>query len=90
MNSILVGYDLNKSGQNYTTIIEALKSSGVWFRGLDSTWIIKTTESASQIMARLEPLIDSNDELLVIDITGDFATWTGFDQDTSDWLKKQL
>lgn len=90
MNAILVGYDLNKQGQNYPKIIEALKAYGTWFHSLDSTWIIKTTESASQVMAKLEKLVDANDELLVIDITGDFATWTGFDQKSSDWLKTQL
>ena len=49
MKSYLIGYDLNKQGQDYETLIEHIKKLGTWWHCLDSTWIIKTDKSASDI-----------------------------------------
>ena len=49
-----------------------------WWHHLDSTWLIKTNRSAVQVRDELKPLIDSNDELLVIEVTSDSAAWFGF------------
>jgi hypothetical protein len=38
----------------------------------------------------LKLLIDSNDELLVIDVTGDAAAWSGFAPKAGEWLKGHL
>ncbi|MBB3602790.1 hypothetical protein FHT40_002451 [Mycolicibacterium sp. BK556] len=90
MNTILIGYDLNKKGQDYDDLIEKIKSLGAWWHYLDSTWIVKTSHSASSTRDVLGPLIDSNDELLVIKITGDSAAWKGFNERGSKWLKDNL
>jgi hypothetical protein len=37
-------------------------------------------------MAELGELIDGNDELMVIDATGDWATWLHFSDQCSNWL----
>lgn len=90
MNTILIGYDLNKKGQDYDDLIEKIKSLGAWWHHLDSTWIVKTSHSASSVRDVLGSLIDSNDELLVINITGDSAAWKGFNERGSKWLKDNL
>ena len=90
MSTILIGYDLNKTGQDYNDLIEKIKSLGAWWHHLDSTWIVKTNQSAVAVRDMLGPLIDSNDELLVIDITGDAAAWKGFNERGSKWLKDNL
>ncbi len=90
MNTILVGYDLNKPGKDYATLIARLKSYGTWWHHLDSTWLLKTSLTAVQVRDQLKLLMDSSDELLVINVTGDAAAWNGFNQKGSDWLKQNL
>jgi hypothetical protein len=89
MKSYLIGYDLNKSGQDYSTLIEKIKLVGSWWHCLDSTWIVKSDLSAAQIRDMLIPFIDTNDELLVATLTGE-AAWKGFSKQCGDWLLKNL
>lgn len=91
MSSILIGYDLNRQGQNYNALIDKIKSlSSTYWHCLDSTWIIKTQLTAQQVRDTLKPFVDQNDELLAIDVSGDAAAWTGFDQNCSQWLVNNL
>lgn len=85
----LIGYDLNKSGQDYTTLIGEIKKLGTWWHCLDSTFIIKSRSTAVIIRDHLQKFIDSNDDLLVVALTGEGA-WIGFDNDCSEWLKNNL
>ncbi len=90
MNSYMIGYDLNSPGQDYSELLEAIKSYGPpWWHNLDSTWIIRTEQSAKQVRDHLKQLIDPNDELLVAELTG-AAAWTGFSPAGSKWLKDYL
>lgn len=87
--SYLIGYDLNKSGQDYTKLIDEIKKLGTWWHCLDSTFIIKSSSTAVIIRDHLKKYIDSNDELLVVALTGEGA-WTGFSTECSNWLKENL
>jgi hypothetical protein len=91
MKSYLIGYDLNKPGQDYTDLINAIKklASGSW-HCLDSTWIIKSDSAAVAIRDTLKPHLDSSDELLVMNVTGVERAWVGFDKECSDWLSNNV
>jgi len=90
MATYLIGYDLNKSGKDYAALIEAIKKIAKnWWHCLDSTWIIKHDGPSVSIRDALSPYIDSNDELLVVKLTGEGA-WIGFDKQCSDWLLNNL
>lgn len=89
MDSFLIGYDLNKAGQDYDTLIEKIKDLGTWWHCLDSTWIIKSNYTVVDIRNYLRQFIDGNDEILVVKLTGD-AAWYGFSAEGSNWLKKNL
>lgn len=72
----LITYDLNKKGQNYDKLYEAIKGLGVWWHYLDSTWLVETSYSASQISEKLRKEgIDDNDNLLVFRLLKDYAGW---------------
>lgn len=90
MRTMLVSYDLNRPGQNYAGLYEALKAVPLWWHYLDSTWLVRTEESAAQLRDRLSPCLDGGDELLVIDVTSPEAAWSGFDQRASQWIKDNL
>lgn len=90
MAAYLIGYDLNRPGQDYTDLIEAIKGlSGTWWHHLDSTWIVKHDGPATAIRDALTPLIDANDELVVVKLSGEGA-WRGFAPKGSAWLKTNL
>jgi hypothetical protein len=89
MKSYLIGYDLNKSGQDYGSLIEQIKGLGTWWHCLDSTWIVKSVLTAVEIRDKLKSYIDNNDELLVAKLS-DEAAWIGFNTDCSQWLKDNL
>jgi len=90
MNTLLISYDLNRPHQDYPKLLNKLKSYGTRWHHLDSLWIIKTNESAKDMRDTLKPLIDSDDELLVVNITDDAAAWSGFNDSGSKWLKDNL
>ncbi len=86
----MIGYDLNKSGKDYSGLINQIKKiSGIWWHHLDSTWIIKSTKSTIEIRDLLSPYIDEDDELLVAGLTS-VAAWKGFNSKGSHWLKDNL
>ncbi len=89
MKTYLVGYDLNKPGQNYDNLFTAIKAIGAWWHHLDSTWVIKTDWTAEQIRNDLRRHIDANDELLVVRLSGEGA-WAGFNNQGSQWLLDNL
>lgn len=92
MKTYLVGYDLNRprGEDDYQQLTDALKTSfDNWWHHLDSTWIIKTNLSAVEIRDSLTRYIDSGDELLVVQLSGEGA-WTGFNTNGSTWLKTNL
>ncbi|WP_242916334.1 hypothetical protein [Pontibacter liquoris] len=90
MKTYLIGYDLNKSGQNYDALINRIKEiSSIWWHNLDSTWIIKSNSSAKDIRDDLKLYIDANDELLVAGLTGE-AAWAGFKDKGSTWLLNNI
>jgi hypothetical protein len=90
MPTLLIGYDLNKPGQNYEPLWDKLKSYGTWWHHLDSTWLIRTNLSATQLRDALAPLIDSSDELLVIDVSGRSWAGRGFSDRAFQWLHDNL
>ena len=85
----LIGYDLNMSGQDYSTLIEKIKELGDWWHCLDSAFIIKSTSTSISIRDYLTNFIDVNDELLVVGLNGE-AAWHGFNSECSNWLKNNL
>jgi hypothetical protein len=90
MAAYLIGYDLNRPGQDYQQLFEAIKSlTGTHWRLLDSTWIIQHNGPATVIRDFIQQHIDSNDKLLVVKLSGE-AAWYGFTQKGTEWLKSVL
>lgn len=69
----VVSYDLDKPGQNYGRIDKALRDLGAT-RILFSQWALKSVYTATQLMEHLKGYIDTNDRLLVTEIS-DWASY---------------
>ena len=84
---ISISYDLNKAGQNYTDLYDVIKTAPGYIKAMDSYWFICTTESVKIWSDRLQKVMDKNDYLFVVDITGQ-ARQGWMNTNVWDWLKK--
>jgi hypothetical protein len=76
-----ISYDLNKAGQNYSDLYDIIKTAPGYIRAMDSFWFISTNESVKTWSGKLRQAIDKNDNLFVVDITG---------QPRHGWMKKTV
>jgi len=83
-----VSYDLNKAGKDYKGLHDELKSTSGYFHLLDSTWLLHTSESANQIWERLKKHVDSDDRILVAQITSNKQGWLS--KTAWEWLDARL
>jgi hypothetical protein len=92
MATFMIGYDIHPSrGENYDKLWEGIKALGAWWHHLDSTWLVKSQLTAVQIRDRLWKLMPcSDDQLLVVNVSGDEAAWQGFGDSGSKWIKENL
>lgn len=90
MKTYMIVYDLNTKGQNYARLISKIEQVfPCWWHHLESTWIVKSDMTTSQIGNMLKPLVDSNDELLIVELKNN-AVWSGFDAKASNWLTQNV
>ena len=75
MSAYSINYDLKVPGRDYSGLYEAIKATGRWWHYLDSTWIVVTNETASEIWRRLSNHVDKNDYLLIIEVTNNAQGW---------------
>lgn len=87
----LIGYDLSKPGQDYDGLFDEIKSLGTWWHCLDSTWLVDTELSASEIRDRVNEQVDTNDSVAVFTIssTGGWAT-ASLSEDCNEWLHNYI
>ena len=87
MAAYLVSYDLNKEGKDYADLIAAIKRLNCG-KVLFSEWLVATDSTAEQVFDYLRQFTDSNDGLLVVELTGT-AKWVNLMTD-SETVKKLL
>lgn len=80
-----INYDLRQPGRNYEKLYEAIKSCGAWWHNLESTWLVDTTLSASQVWDRIRAHVDRNDSVLIIGVTKDYSGW--LPKQAWDWIR---
>ena len=89
--TVLIGYDVHPpKGEAYDDLIHAIQSLGTWWHHLETIWIVQCAYTPAEIRDRLESHIGIEDQLLVIDISGDTAGWAGVNEPGSKWLTDNL
>ena len=74
MNKYIIVYDLEKRGEDYEPLLNALRKLGA-LHVLYSKWVLRTNYNAVQLRDYLKQFVDRNDLLLVVGLTGE-AAWT--------------
>ena len=82
MKKYMITYDLNTPGKNYDNVIDAIKaaSNGTWCSFWRSSFLICSNLTANEIFAVLEPYIDSNDRLFIVEVTAHYQGWLSKDE----------
>jgi hypothetical protein len=89
--TVLIAYDIHpQEGEAYDGLTQAIQSLGAWWHHLETTWIVKCAHTPDQIRDQLKSHIGSEDQLLVIEISGDMAGWVGINDTGSKWLKDNI
>ena len=76
-----ISYDLNSPGQSYSELYDVIKTAPGYISAMDSLWFISTNESIETWCDRLMNVMDKNDYLFVVDITG---------QSRQGWMRKNV
>jgi len=90
MQTILVSYDLKAPGKDYSRLWEHLRSYPDYIKPLESFWLLRTSHSTEEVRNAAMTHIDSNDRLVVINVTGDIAAWFNLSTAHAQWLKEKL
>lgn len=83
----LISYRLHRPEKDYPDLYDAIrKISGTYWHHTTSAWLVETTLSSKQVYETLNPYIDSDDDLVVFRLQGE---WWGRvnNQSDMDWLK---
>jgi len=76
-----ISYELHKPGQNYDDLYKTIMTAPSYCHVMTSHWFIRTDQSAKTWSDILCKKIDVNDNLFVVDITG---------QSRQGWLPKTV
>jgi hypothetical protein len=91
VTTTLIAYDLHApKGALYDQLVGQIMSLGGWWHHLETIWIVKSAHAPSQIKDQLARYIGSDDQLLVIDVTGDVAEAVGLNGAGTAWLQETL
>jgi hypothetical protein len=89
VNIIQINYDLVAPGRNYQPVYDYIKATHFYARPLESMWLMGTNKSAATVRDELKKLVDANDKVLTIDVTGD-AWATNFSDAHTKWMKENM
>jgi hypothetical protein len=88
-NTYVVDYDLRKPGQQYAALFAKLKSYP-WCHPLESSWLIVSNLSASQLVDELRTAMDANDSLFVARVNGT-NDWCSFNApEVNAWINDHM
>ncbi len=60
-----ISYDLNNPGRKYENIYSVIRSFGGYNHIMESTWLVSTSLSASQVFDKFISYLDNNDKMFI-------------------------
>jgi hypothetical protein len=89
--TILIAYDIHHlKGELSDDLANAIRTLGSWWHHLESVWIVQCAFTPGQVRDRLKSYIGGEDQLLVVDISGDAAEWSGVNNSGTEWLRANI
>ncbi|NZA25072.1 hypothetical protein H0E84_01615 [Luteimonas sp. SJ-92] len=88
-NNLFVSYDLHNPGQDYSSVIEAIKSLGSWAKVHKSVWYVSSNLSADAAVTKVWAAMDRNDSLIVVDASNNSASWQNLSDEVAKHIQEQ-
>jgi hypothetical protein len=88
-NNLHISYDLYAPGQNYETVIAAIKQLGSWAKIQKSFWYVKSAYTTEQARNHVLSVMDDNDSVYVVDATNGVAAWHNIPSDSAAHIRDQ-
>ena len=88
----LISYDLGvpETHADYTALSQHFKKLySTWARPVKSVWIVKSDKTAGEIRTDIKTILDLNDKLIVVELSGSWAT-CNIAKDITDWMHKNM
>ena len=87
--SYVVSYDLGS--RRYSALISEIKRSAGWSATVESTWLVRTQETAERLYSRLAGVVDlDQDRILVIELPRNPARQGWLSRSTWEWMRNEL
>ncbi|MBE3143933.1 MAG: hypothetical protein IMZ61_08420 [Planctomycetes bacterium] len=83
-----INYDLKVPNRDYEGLYKAIKQLGKWWHYIESTWLIMSDESSTQIWDKLRIHMDQNDFMLIIEVRNDVQGW--LPKEAWDWINSYV
>lgn len=87
MATYIISYDLVKS-EDYAPLAEKLKSLGQWAKVVESTWIIVSGLSCTEIRDSISDVVDDSSKIIVVE-SASVGAWKNV-LCSNEWLKANL
>lgn len=87
MAILLVTYDLKNLGRNYEPLHSLLKQYN-YCKGMESVWLLDTTQTASQVRDLITRVVDGNDIVFVTKLAN--QSWASNNFYCGEWLNAPL
>jgi len=92
MKTLLISYDLKglETSDDYKKLIEYIKNYGTWAKPLYSQWFVRTEKTCTTVRDEIKGEVDSNDKVLVLDVTG--INWSAYNlsKEVIEWMNEHL
>lgn len=86
-NNLFISYDLNLPHQDYSAVIEVIKTLGQWASVQKSLWYVKSDFSAENAAKKIREKMDANDSLIVINTNSNDAYWYNISDEVSKHMQ---
>lgn len=84
-----ITYDLNKSGQDYSSLFAKIRSMGDSLKPLQNLWLLSSSYSVETVRDELHSTMDNNDSLFVARLSsGSYGACMA--PEAHDWIEARL
>ncbi|WP_234498148.1 hypothetical protein [Vibrio maritimus] len=91
MSVYSISYDLSHSDKKYEEIYSVIRSLGACNHIMESTWLLSTPLSASQVGDKLTSYLDNNDKMFISKVNENECEYQGWlDEETWKWIREHV
>lgn len=89
-STCIIVYEIISESCDINKLSDNIKKLGIWWKCIDSVWIVKSELRAAGIRDILIDNLADTDKLLVIELASEAAWTQSFPYPCKDWLKVHL